>query len=45
MSCNSKNTEVLPKCKRIIVVGDLHGDWEITKKLFLKCRVKMFIVF
>ena len=39
MSCNSKNTEVLPKCKRIIVVGDLHGDWEITKKLFLKYNI------
>lgn len=39
MSCSAKNTEVLPACKRIIVVGDLHGDWEITKKLFLKYKI------
>ena len=39
MSCSANNTEVLPACKRIIVVGDLHGDWEITKKLFLKYKI------
>ena len=33
--CNSSNTEILPACKRIIVIGDIHGDWEVTKKIFL----------
>ena len=39
MSCKSKNYEILPKCRRILVVGDLHGDWEVTKKLFLKFNI------
>ncbi len=39
MSCKAKKTEILPACKRIIVVGDLHGDWEITKQLFLKYNI------
>ena len=37
--CKSKNTEILPACKRIIVIGDIHGDWKITKKLFLKYEI------
>ena len=37
--CKSKNTEILPPCKRIIVIGDIHGDWEITQKLFLKYKI------
>ena len=39
MSCNSKKIEILPSCSRILVVGDLHGDWEVTKKLFLKFNI------
>ena len=34
--CPSKSTEILPACKRIIVIGDIHGDWEVTKKIFLR---------
>jgi hypothetical protein len=37
--CKSKNTEIFPACKRIIVIGDIHGDWEITKKIFLKYNI------
>ena len=33
--CYSSDTEILPACKRIIVIGDIHGDWEVTKKIFL----------
>ena len=29
----------LPKCDRIIVVGDLHGDWKITEEIFLKTKL------
>jgi hypothetical protein len=39
MSCNAAKTEILPPCKRIIVIGDIHGDWNITKKLFLKYKI------
>ncbi len=37
--CNSNKYEILPKCKRIIVIGDIHGDWNITKKIFLKNKL------
>ena len=33
---NPKDFEILPACKRIVVIGDIHGDWNITKKFFLK---------
>ena len=26
-------------CKRIVVIGDIHGDWNITKKIFLKNKL------
>ena len=39
MSCNPKSFEILPSCKRIIVIGDIHGDWNITKKIFLKYKL------
>jgi hypothetical protein len=39
MSCNPKSFEILPACKRIIVIGDIHGDWNITKKIFLKYKL------
>ena len=35
-SCSAKKNEILPPTKRIIVIGDIHGDWNITKKIFLK---------
>ena len=38
-TCNSHKKEILPPCKRIIVIGDLHGDWEVTKQLFLKFNI------
>ena len=38
-SVNSANQDILPECKRIIVIGDIHGDWEITKKIFLKYKL------
>tara|TARA_B100000767_G_scaffold65233_1_gene61556 strand:- start:4083 stop:4970 length:888 start_codon:yes stop_codon:yes gene_type:complete len=31
--------DVLPSCDRIIVIGDLHGDWKITKEIFLKSKL------
>ena len=37
--CPSHKTEVLPACPRIIVIGDLHGDWNVTKKIFLKFKL------
>jgi hypothetical protein len=37
--CNPSKFEVLPPCKRIIVIGDIHGDWNITKKIFLRYRL------
>ena len=36
---NPKDFEILPACKRIIVIGDIHGDWNITKKIFLKNKL------
>ena len=38
-SCHSKSYQELPKCKRIIVIGDLHGDWDITKKIFIRYKL------
>tara|TARA_B110001469_G_C9611471_1_gene304171 strand:- start:25 stop:915 length:891 start_codon:yes stop_codon:yes gene_type:complete len=36
----SKNMpDILPPCDRIIVIGDLHGDWNITKEIFLKSKL------
>lgn len=30
------NSGELPPCPRIIVIGDIHGDWDVTKQIFLK---------
>lgn len=38
-SCQSKSYQELPKCKRIVVIGDLHGDWDITKKIFIRYKL------
>ena len=35
-TCDSKKNQILPPTKRIIVIGDIHGDWEITKKIFIR---------
>ena len=35
-TCKSNKYDILPACKRIIVIGDIHGDWSITKRIFLK---------
>jgi hypothetical protein len=37
--CDSNKYEILAPCKRIIVVGDIHGDWNITKKIFLRNKI------
>lgn len=37
--CDSKKNQILPATKRIIVIGDIHGDWEITKKIFIKYNI------
>jgi len=36
---NYQNKDILPPCKRIIVIGDIHGDWNITQKIFLKYKL------
>lgn len=36
---NCQNKYIFPSKKRIIVIGDLHADWEITKKIFLKLKI------
>jgi hypothetical protein len=36
---SKKLPDVLPPCDRIVVVGDLHGDWKITKEIFLKAKL------
>ena len=33
--CPSDKNQILPACPRIIVIGDLHGDWNVTKKYLL----------
>ena len=33
---HSPKSSILPDCDRIIVIGDIHGDWNVTKKIFLK---------
>ena len=33
---SKKLPDILPPCDRIIVIGDLHGDWKIIKEIFLK---------
>ncbi len=35
--CQTKS--IFPKTKRILVIGDLHGDWEITKKIFVYFKI------
>lgn len=40
--CTNKSenfTSILPKTERIIVIGDLHGDWEATIKLLTLAKV------
>jgi len=36
---NCQNKYIFSPKKRIIVIGDLHADWEITKKIFLKLQL------
>ena len=36
---SKKLPDILPPCDRIIVIGDLHGDWKITKEIFLKAKL------
>ena len=36
---SKKMPDILPPCERIIVIGDLHGDWKITKEIFLKAKL------
>jgi hypothetical protein len=36
---SKKMPDILPPCDRIIVIGDLHGDWKITKEIFLKAKL------
>ena len=31
--------DILPATPRIIVIGDIHGDWKITQKIFLKFKL------
>lgn len=38
-SLNSPNPDILPATERIIVIGDIHGDWKITQKIFLKFKL------
>lgn len=38
-NCKSNKYEILPKCQRIIVIGDIHGDWNITKQIFLNNNI------
>ncbi len=35
----NKLNDILPAAPRIIVIGDIHGDWKVTKKLFLKFKL------
>ena len=37
--CSNKMPSVLPAVKRIIVIGDLHGDWDITIKSLKLAKV------
>lgn len=34
--CENKIKYIFKKKKRIVVIGDLHGDWQMTKNLFIK---------
>mgnify|MGYP001433356773 FL=1 len=36
---SKKLPDILPPCDRIVVIGDLHGDWKITKEIFLKAKL------
>ena len=36
---SKKMPDILPPCDRIIVIGDLHGDWKVTKEIFLKSKL------
>ena len=36
---SKKMPDILPPCDRIIVIGDLHGDWNVTKEIFLKAKL------
>ena len=38
MNCKSPKY-ILEAKKRIIVIGDLHADWEITKKIFIDLKL------
>ena len=36
---NRHPKDILPATPRIIVIGDIHGDWKITQKIFLKFKL------
>tara|TARA_B100000795_G_scaffold222884_1_gene177914 strand:- start:3382 stop:4272 length:891 start_codon:yes stop_codon:yes gene_type:complete len=36
---SKKMADRLPPSDRIIVIGDLHGDWQVTKEIFLKSNL------
>ena len=36
---SKKMPDILPPCDRIVVIGDLHGDWNVTKEIFLKAKL------
>ena len=38
MSCKPMPS-VLPACDRLIAIGDLHGDWRVTRKIFINLRL------
>ena len=38
-SNKTSNPDVLPATERIIVIGDIHGDWKVTQQIFLKFKL------
>ena len=36
---SKKMPDILPSCDRSVVIGDLHGDWNVTKEIFLRAKL------